>query len=266
MSSTSPIGIFDSGIGGLTVFRAMRLLLPQESLCYLGDTARVPYGNKSAQTIIDYSRQNAAWLVTQGVKAVVVACNTSSAVALPALQHQLPVPVIGMIAPGAAAAAKASATGHIGIIGTARTIQSGAYETALRALRPDLHLQSIACPLFVSVVEEGWLDTDVTRQIVAKYLEPFKDKIDTLILGCTHYPLLRPLIQDFLGPAVQLIDSGAAAAETVAQELQRYQLLAPQTQVPQYGCYVTDMPAPFADVAKRFLGGVLPQIHHVQLT
>lgn len=266
MTTSAPIGIFDSGIGGLTVFRAIRRLLPNESLLYVGDTARVPYGNKTAETVTEYSLQIARWLMGKKIKALVVACNTSSAVALPALQSALSIPVIGMIEPGADAAIAATKTKRIGVIGTRRTVASAAYDAALKSRAADVHVISQACPLFVSLVEEGWLDSPVTLAVAAKYLEPLaKAQVDTVILGCTHYPLLKPVLQKCLGPNVSLIDSGEAAATHVAKLLREQNLLAPQSGNAELKCYVTDVVSQFADVAHQFLDDPLPQIHHVHL-
>lgn len=262
MHSNSPIGIFDSGIGGLTVFHAIRRLLPQESLCYLGDTARVPYGTKSAETVKAYSRQNAQWLMQRGVKAVVVACNTSSAVALTELQSTLQMPVIGMIAPGADAAITATRNGRVGVIGTPRTILSGAYREALHARNPKISVLEQACPLLVPLAEEGLLSGDIPRLTLERYLAPLLGKVDTLILGCTHYPLLSPLIQSVMGDGVALIDSGEAAAAELVCALKG--ICADGTVAPRWDCFVTDMPQPFTEVAQRFLNP-LPQIHHVHL-
>lgn len=266
MSSPAPIGIFDSGIGGLTVFRAIRRLLPNESLLYVGDTARVPYGNKTAETVTQYSLQIAQWLVGQRVKALVVACNTSSAVALPALESALKIPVIGMIVPGAKAAIAITTKHRIGVIGTRRTIGSAAYERALAVLRPGATVVSRDCPLFVSFVEEGWLTGPVIRAVAEKYLEPLlKANVDTVILGCTHYPLLKPVIQEVMGSDVTLIDSGEAAATHVAQILKTQDLLAAPSVPPVFQCHVTDAVSSFAEVAHQFLEDPLPQIHHVHL-
>jgi glutamate racemase len=266
MTSPAPIGIFDSGIGGLTVLRAIRRLLPAESLLYIGDTARVPYGNKSAETVTAYSLQIAEWLMGRGVKAIVVACNTASALALTALHQKWSVPVLGMIAPGAAAAVRASRGCRIGVIATRATIQSRAYETALHALRPGVQLSSHPCPLFVPLVEEGWLEGEVTTAVVRQHLVPLMQaQVDTVILGCTHYPLLVPVIQAVMGPEVVLIDSGEAAATDIARVLGEKNLLADPHATPTVQCGVTDMPAPFAAVAHRFLDAPLPQIHHVHL-
>lgn len=266
MTTSASIGIFDSGIGGLTVFRAIRRLLPRESLVYVGDTARVPYGNKTAETVTEYSLQIAHWLMGKQIKALVVACNTSSAVALPELQLALSIPVIGMIEPGADAAIKATTTRRIGVIGTRRTVASAAYDTALKARAADVLVVSQPCPLFVPLVEEGWLTGDVTQSVAAQYLKPLIDAhVDAVILGCTHYPLLKSVIQACMGPAVALIDSGEAAALVVSDILHQKNLLANPQTTPEWHCFVTDMPAQFSEVAHRFLDDPLPQIHHVHL-
>ena len=192
----SPIGAFDSGVGGLTVVQAMRQLLPAEDILYLGDTARVPYGNKSPETIIRYSLENLAFLSRNGVKAVVVACNTASAHALAVLQKVADIPVIGVIAPGVEAALAATRNGRMGVVGTQGTIQSAAYQNLLRQLRPDVVITAVAAPLLVSLVEEDWLQHPATRLILEEYFEPMRDaRVDTVVLACTHYPLLKPLAQ-----------------------------------------------------------------------
>jgi glutamate racemase len=249
-----PIGVFDSGIGGLSVLKHLLRLLPHERFVYLGDTARVPYGNKSAETVRTYSRQCAAFLMRHDVKMIVVACNTASALALDALAAELPIPVVGMIEPAAAAALTATTNRRIGIIGTRATVTSGAYQRALERLSAQpLALTSRACPLFVPLVEEGWLDTEPTRLIAREYLQPLiDDGIDTLVLGCTHYPLLRPLLQDLL-PHVRLVDCGEAAAATAAgilgvDEEAQHEPLSHTT------FFVTDATPSFAVLARQFLG------------
>ena len=220
MSSSRPVGVFDSGIGGLTVAHEILRQLPAESLVYFGDTARVPYGPKSPDTVCRYSREISAFLRDQDVKAIVVACNTATAHALPMLRDELPIPVLGVVEPGARAAVRASAGGHIGVIGTAGTIRSGAYERAIRDLDPDARITTRACPLLVPLVEEGWIDHPVTQAVAREYVEPLVEQgINALVLGCTHYPLLKRLLCGVLGPGVSLIDS---AAET-AGELGRVQ-------------------------------------------
>ncbi|HKY33641.1 MAG TPA: glutamate racemase, partial [Candidatus Polarisedimenticolia bacterium] len=228
MADPRPIGIFDSGIGGLTVLRAVAGRLPAERLVYLGDTARVPYGTKSAGTVSRYTRQCARFLLSRDVKALVVACNTASALAMDALRGELPVagmPVLGVIEPGAVEACRVSTGGRVGVIGTASTIRSGAYARAIKAIRPDFTVTGVACPLFVPLAEEGWIDPndDVAHAVAARYLGSLvRERIDTLILGCTHYPLLRGVIERALGEAaagIALVDSGAAVAHDLARLL-----------------------------------------------
>ena len=217
-----PIGVFDSGIGGLTVVSALRTLLPNESIYYLGDTARVPYGGKSASTVQRYSLEIADLLLGENAKTIVVACNTASALALPALEEHLPLTVTGVIAPGAQAATAATRNGHIGVIGTRATIKSGAYERALLHLNPEVRVTARACPLLVPLIEEGWLASDITDQVLMQYLEPLlADGIDTLVLGCTHYPLLRPAMRRLLGDAITLVDSAENCAAAVRDLLAR---------------------------------------------
>jgi len=212
-----PIGIFDSGIGGLTVLAALTTRLPHERFIYLGDTARLPYGTKSAETVKRYALRAGLYLAEHNIKMLVVACNTASAAALPVLAHALTVPVVGVVDPGARAAASHSG-GRIGVIATESTIASGAYERAVRSLRPDATVVARSCPLFVPLAEEGWFDHPVTHEVARIYLQPLVEEgIDTLILGCTHYPLLRPAIASVLGAAVRLIDSASAVAEVVAK-------------------------------------------------
>lgn len=218
--SVRPIGVFDSGIGGLTVVRALRDLLPHEDIFYIGDTARLPYGGKSKSTIERYSIEISGLLLAENAKMIVVACNTSSSLAISKLQDILKVPVVGVIAPGARAAVKETRIGHVGVIGTRSTIQSEAYERAIQALNPAVRVTSQACPLLVPLVEEAWLEEDVTREVLHHYLDPVIGRgIDTLVLGCTHYPLLAPLIQEVSGPGVQLVDSAKNCAIAVQQTL-----------------------------------------------
>jgi glutamate racemase len=215
-----PIGVFDSGTGGLTVVRALRDLLPHEDIFYIGDTARLPYGGKSRQTIERYSIEISGLLLAEGAKMIVVACNTASSLAVPRLQELLKVPVVGVIAPGARAAVKETRVGKVGVIGTKSTIQSEAYERAIRALNPEIRVTSQACPLLVPLVEEAWLDEEITRAILRRYLEPLiSTGIDTLVLGCTHYPLLATLIEEVVGPEIRLVDSARNCAVAVRQTL-----------------------------------------------
>jgi len=272
-TSDSPIGVFDSGVGGLTVVAALRRRLPDEAIVYLGDTARLPYGSKSPETVTQYTRKNVDFLLQRGVKAVVVACNTASALALPHLRAQRDqppgaggatalwgVPVWGVIGPGARAAAAAT-SGRVGVIATESTVRSNAYPEALAEIAPELHVESRACPLFVPLVEEGWHDDPITEQVAARYLRPLLEGangdhrgIDTLVLGCTHYPLLHTLLQRVVGPDVTLVDSAASTADEVARGLAERDLLASSGPSAKPRLYVTDANPGFADLARRILG------------
>ena len=251
-----PIGVFDSGIGGLTVVRELIRQLPHESLLYFGDTARVPYGNKSPETVRRYGREILEFLRSRDVKLVVVACNTVSAHALDDLRKVAPVQVEGVIEPGARAAVAASRGGRIGVIGTAGTVASGAYTRAIEAAAGGrAQVASQACPLFVPLVEEGWLDHAATRLIAEEYLAPLRaHDIDTLVLGCTHYPLLKPLLASLLGPSIALIDSAEQTAAAVSRELARSTLHAPATATGHVHFVVSDDPKRFVKVGKMFLG------------
>jgi glutamate racemase len=250
-----PIGVFDSGIGGLTVVRELMRQMPHESLVYFGDTARVPYGNKSPETVRRFSREILEFLMSRDVKLVVVACNTATAHALEDLRRIATVKVEGVIEPGARAAVAASRTGRIGVIGTAGTVASGAYTRAIEAARARVEVTAQACPLFVPLVEEGWLDHAATRLIAEEYLGPLRaHDIDTLVLGCTHYPLLKPLLSSLLGPAIALIDSAEQTAAAVSRELARSTLHAPTTSTGQVHFVVSDAPKQFVKVGKMFLG------------
>ena len=249
-----PIGVFDSGIGGLTVVSALRTLLPNESIFYLGDTARVPYGGKSASTVQRYSLEIAAMLLEEDAKTVVVACNTASAVALSQLIESLPVPVTGVILPGAQAAIAATRTGHVGVVGTRATINSGAYERALHSLNSEIRVTARACPLLVPLIEEGWLERPITDQIIMQYVGPLVEAgIDTLVLGCTHYPLLRNAIARLLGDAITLVDSAQNCAVAVRELLIRENLCAPETNVGSLQVALTDPPDSFLRVAREAL-------------
>ncbi len=264
--NAAAVGIFDSGVGGLTVAHAVRARLPRESILYVGDTARVPYGPKSPDTVRRYAHEIADWLVGQGVKAIVVACNTATAHALESLQRMLTVPVIGVIEPGARAAVAADHDGHIGVIGTAGTIASGAYERAIRALAPEIDVTASACPLFVPLVEEGWLDDVVTEAVVRRYLAPLQAaRVDALVLGCTHYPLLKPMIARVLGPEVALIDSAEETARELARVLAEHGLSASERATPTLRVAVTDAPEAFLRQAVRFLGAPVERIETLAL-
>jgi glutamate racemase len=261
----APLGVFDSGIGGLTVARALFERLPRESVIYFGDTARVPYGPKSPDTVRRYSAEILAYLLSRGVKAVVVACNTSTAHALGSLKELSPVPVVGVIDPGARAAVTATQSGTIGVIGTAGTIASGAYERAIKALRPDARVHAQACPLFVPLVEEGWFDHPATELIAREYLEPLKQAgVDVLVLGCTHYPLLKALLARVMGPGVKLVDSAEETAKVVAAELEARGLLAAGGSH-EHRFVVSDDEPHFRKVGARFLGEKIKQVEVVPL-
>lgn len=247
-----PIGVFDSGVGGLTVAAALQRRLPGESILYLGDTARLPYGTKSPGTVKRYTERNVQFLVEHGVKAVVVACNTASALALSALQPA--VAIWGVIEPGAREATR-RARARVGVIATESTVNSDAYARAIRARSPQLEVFSQACPLFVPLVEEGWTEDPVTVEIARRYLAPLIErKVDTLVLGCTHYPLLVPVLRQIIGESVELVDSAAAVAEEVAAGLDDANLLNPASSGGTVHILVTDAAERFLRIARQILG------------
>jgi len=259
-----PIGVFDSGIGGLTVVKALMEELPSESIIYFGDTARVPYGTKSKATIVKFSLENVEFLLRFGVKCIVIACNTSSSWALPTLRKYFKVPIVGVIRPGALAAVRQTRNKRVGVIGTNATIHSRAYEQAIHRLDPTIKVFSQSCPLFVPLVEEGWLSGGVSKQIAEKYLEPLKHhRIDTLILGCTHYPLLTHTIQQVLGPRTALVDSARQTAAEVRGVLLGTDTLCDRRLGPRYRFFVTDEPTHFGRVGQRFLGRLIHSVERV---
>jgi glutamate racemase len=277
-----PIGIFDSGVGGLTVYRALHERLPSERYVYLGDTARVPYGTKSLSTVERYAIENARFLESRGMKLLVVACNTASALALPAIRRSVSVPVVGMIEPGARAAVREAGGGRVGVIATESTVKSGAYSRAVAALAPELKVTERACPLFVSLAEEGWAESEVARAVAEEYLRELREKdVSAVVLGCTHYPILRRVIQETLGEPVKLIDSGEAAAEVVEALIDKEELRRTATQElrdlresgahARFLCddldhfYVTDAAERFAHVAERFLGAAPRRLEAVEV-
>ncbi|MFN2398110.1 MAG: glutamate racemase [Gemmatimonadaceae bacterium] len=265
-NARSPIGVFDSGLGGLTVVHEIMRQLPDEAIIYFGDTARVPYGPKSPDTVRRYSHEIASFLHGQGVKAIVVACNTATAQALPSLQAAFSVPVIGVVEPGARAAVRGSRGGVIGVIGTAGTIASGAYERAIRAIAPRARIDARACPLFVPLVEEGWIDTEATRLIARVYLTPMaREHADTLVLGCTHYPLLKPLIRDVMGSDVKLIDSAEETAAETSRILQELGLRATGGSRTKHRFVASDAPEQFLRLGRRFLGEAIESVEKVTL-
>lgn len=259
------LGIFDSGIGGLTVYREIRQALPGADIHYFGDTARVPYGTKSAETVTRYSLQIGSYLHARGVDAVVAACNTASAYAIEALRSVLPIPVFGVVAPGALAAVRSTTSGVIGVIGTRGTISSGAYQRAIAELDPDIKVVAAHCPLFVPLVEEGWLLDPITQKVAIRYLKPLmKEGVDTLVLGCTHYPMLKEVITAVMGHEVTLIDS----AQEAAVKLKKY--LDDNGFVDETGSgtdlfEVTDLPKRFLDVGQTFLDRELTNVHQVTI-
>src|SRR5512146_7876 len=260
------IGLFDSGIGGLTVLKEIVRALPDENIIYLGDTARVPYGIRSAETVTRYSFENTQFLLSQEIKLLVVACNTASAISLEAVKKEYPLPVIGVLEPGARAAATATRTRKVGVIGTEATIGSGAYEKAIRRIAPDAEVISLACPLFVPLAEEGWTDNDVARLVAEKYLSPLRGSgIDTLVLGCTHYPLLKSVIGGAVGPGITLSDSATETAREVADVLEKLKWQGNGKGGSVRRFFVTDAPARFEKIGKRFLGEPLLRAEQVRV-
>jgi glutamate racemase len=262
----APIGIFDSGVGGLTVLKAIQRRLPNESLIYLGDTARIPYGTRSVATVDRYASEDAAFIESQNVKLIVVACNTASAIAVDRLERERAVPVLGVIGPGARSAARATRNRRVGVIATEATIASRAYEREILAAGAGIEVVSRACPLLVPLAEEGWIDHPVTRAVVSEYLGDLgSSRIDTLVLGCTHYPILRQVITDVIGDSVHYVDSGEAVAEEVAALLESRKLDRRSGGEPIEKFYVTDAASRFSRIAERFLGRQVGSVELVGL-
>lgn len=268
-TNSRPIGIFDSGVGGLTVAREIMSQMPNERVVYFGDTARVPYGSKSRDTILRYSRQIIRFLKTQQVKAIVIACNTASALALDEIRHELDLPVIGVVEPGAKAATKATQNQKIGVIGTEATIRSQIYTQIINRDFPSMEILSKACPLFVPLVEEGWLEDPVTVQVASRYLEEFKHSdIDTLLLGCTHYPLLQPLIGQLMGDTVTLVNPAVETAIALHRLLEEQHLISHTAMaVPtnQHRFYVSDAEEKFKNFANSILPLDIESIHQINI-
>ncbi|MFB0525853.1 MAG: glutamate racemase [bacterium] len=261
-----PVGVFDSGVGGLTVVNQLFRILPQEDIIYFGDTAHLPYGSKSEEAVTRYSLQITNFLRTQKAKIIVVACNTASSFALSSLTENIEIPVIGVIEPGAQAAIDATRNSKIGIIGTEGTIKSRAFEEALKKIDKNVKVFSRACPLFVPLVEEGWLDEPETSQIAEKYLSPLKNEdIDTLILGCTHYPLLKELISRIMGREISLIDTAEATARAVERKLGEKNLLRKGSRKAVYKFFVSDDPDKFLQLGRRFLKKNIEKAERVNL-
>lgn len=266
MMRDRPIGVFDSGVGGLTVAHALMAALPDEQILYFGDTARLPYGTKSSATVSAYAAQITDFLLKRDVKMLVVACNTMAAVALAVIVGLSPVPVVDVLDAGARAAVLASERARIGVLATLTTVNSGAYDRAIHAHGPDVQVVSQACPLFAPLVEEGWLDHPVTELTAGEYLRPvLAQDVDTLVLGCTHYPLLRPLLARLVGPHVTLVDSAATTALRVKELLVAKDLCRlPSSVPPEHEYYVTDLPQRFRAVGALCLGRELPEVHLVR--
>jgi glutamate racemase len=265
MKVSDAIGVFDSGIGGLTVVRALMARLPFENIIYFGDTARVPYGVKSVETIALYARQITAFLLQQEVKLLIVACNTMAAVAHEAIAELSPAPVLDVIDAGAMTAAAVTQNKRVGVIGTPATIKSNAYNRAIHRLDHEIRIYSQACPLLVPLVEEGWLEHRATRLIAEEYLRPLLvNTVDTLVLGCTHYPLLKPLLQEIVGDQIRLVDSAEAMAHQTAAALERQALGNRRSDPPEYRYYVTDVPYRFQSIGEIFLGRALGDVQVVK--
>ncbi len=262
--ANKPIGVFDSGIGGLTVVRELVERLPNEEIVYFGDTARLPYGTKSPETVLRFSRQNLSFLKEKNVKLIVVACNTASSIALSTLVEEEEMPVVGVLLPGARAAARATRNKRIGVIGTTATIRSGAYEAALNDIEPGIEIWSLPCPLFVPLAEEGWLDNEITYLTAKRYLEPLAEfGADALVLGCTHYPLLKDVISRVVGEGVTLVDSARETAVEVERILGE-KGLGNDSGVPgKIHVYVSDVPYLIREVGERFLGRPIESIERV---
>lgn len=261
----SPIGVFDSGVGGLTVVKELIKKVPNEDIIYFGDTARVPYGTKSPSTVKRFSVENTLFLLKFNVKLLVVACNTSSAIGLPLLQKFFSIPIIGVIKPGAKAAIRSTRNGRVGVIATHTTISSGAYEKEVRHLNSDIKVFGQSCPLFVPLAEEGWVDGEVAKITADKYLTSLKEKkVDTLILGCTHYPLLRPVIQNIMGRSVKLVDSAEETAKEAEDLLEECGLKSDNKKKGNLKFYVSDEPDKFSSLGKKFLGRDVDSVEKVK--
>lgn len=260
------IGIFDSGVGGLTVLNEIVKALPHEDTAYLGDTARIPYGTKSPETVTRYAQQITSFLVRREIKLLVVACNTASAVSLEVLKSKFPIPIVGVIEPGARRAAAATKNGRVGVIGTEGTIRSNAYVRAIKMINPAIEVVSRACPLFVPLAEEGWVDNEVARLAAWMYLHELREEgVDTLVLGCTHYPLLKGIISEVMGDGVVLVDSGEETARTIVGLLRVRGMLRFSSEKGSHHYFVTDVPTGFIKVANRFLVERLENVYQVSV-
>ena len=263
---SAPIGVFDSGIGGLTVAKELIKALPNEDIIYLGDTARVPYGTKSERTVIAYSHSNAEFLISKGIKLLVVACNTASSVSIPSLRNEFDIPVIGVIEPGAKKAVSVTKAGKIGVIGTPSTIGSSAYTKAIHNLNPEIEVYTKACPLFVPLADEGRTEGEIIEHIAEDYLNPIKNSgIDVLVLGCTHYPLLKNTLQKVMGAGITLVDSAEETASQIKSVLTEMNLLNESNPDSEKEFYLTDVSDTFISVAGRFLGKKIDKIEMVDI-
>ncbi|MEJ2696392.1 MAG: glutamate racemase [Candidatus Sulfobium sp.] len=262
-----PVGVFDSGIGGLTVLKELLAVLPNEGIVYLGDTARVPYGIRSADTVTRYSFENTRFLFSIGIKLLVVACNTVSSISIQAIRASIGIPVIGVIEPGARAAAAVTRNNRVGVIGTDATVRSGSYSRAIKAVNHSIEVFGLPCPLFVPLVEEGWTEGAIVELTAERYLREMKDKgIDTLVLGCTHYPLIKDVLSKIMGQGVVLIDSAIETASQVKSTLRELSLLKEGTDKVPREFYVTDSPEKFVTVGERFLGRKIDCIKKIELS
>ncbi|MBU8934620.1 MAG: glutamate racemase [candidate division Zixibacteria bacterium] len=269
MTKDAAIGLFDSGVGGLTVFREVVRILPGEDVVYFGDVGRYPYGGRSKEIITTFARQDIAFLQEHNVKFIICACNSASSVALEEILDDYEVEIIGVIEPGAKAAVEQTKNGRIGVIGTHATIGSNAYARVIHSLSPEVKVFSLACPLFVPLAEEGYIDKPATHEIARDYLRTMHDvEVDTLVMGCTHYPLLKNVIAEVMGENVTLIDSGEEAAREALQRLKNSRLLAPtdDSRKGEHKFYVSDVPEKFANIAARFLGHHIEQITRVDIS
>lgn len=267
MANSQPIGFIDSGVGGLTVVKEALKQLPNENIIYLGDTARCPYGPRPAEQVVEYTWQMTNFLLEKKIKMLVIACNTATAVALEEIKEKLAIPVVGVILPGTRAAVKATHNQQIGIIGTAGTVKSASYEQAIKQKTPQAQVISLACPKFVPIVESNQFTSSIAKKIVAETLRPLRNKgLDTLILGCTHYPLLRPLIQNYLGERVHLIDSGAETVGEVSMLLDYFAIAnPPKSEKKLAKFYTTGSVQLFSDIASEWLGSVEKEVQQVRL-
>lgn len=255
------IGMFDSGFGGLTVLKAVQEKLPYEKIIYFADTARLPYGEKSAETVLRYSIENSVFLMDQNIKVLVIACNTAASVSVEKLRKIFNIPVIGVIEPGAEKAIQVSPKGKIAVLATKGTIASQAYQNALKKLLPSVHVVPMACPLLVPLVEEGLITHEATKMILKEYLAPIKqEKVDTLLLGCTHYPLLHTLIREEMGPDVHIVDSAVTCADTLETILKTQKIQSPHQNLASHQYFVSDNPEKFQRLGSHFLGRELPEV------